>query len=163
VRTYYGTKSAWLTLPVYALEGYALDQSFFGCIPGSSSDCSGYYVAAVKHIVRFRLTTPDGEEHEFRQVEVVSPITSETWQCDSALQLEMDAGLRWRTHDGSQLELAFQGDNAVVTMPGGTRLLFPWKRLYNYTSDDCGTTARVYPVYRSMLGWTAASTMIDRN
>src|SRR5262249_6347331 len=53
VRTYYGTRAPWLTLPVYALEGYAIDQRFFGCIPGTAGGCVGQYVASIQHVVRF--------------------------------------------------------------------------------------------------------------
>src|SRR5262249_38289639 len=127
------------------------------------ANCAGQYTASVQHMLRFRLITPDGEQHEFRQIEFDGKLTNETWQCDSDLQRQMEEGKRWRTHDGSQLDLAFDQGNAVVTMPGGTRILFPWQRQTNVTWPNCGTNTTVFPVFRSPFGYSTASAMIDRN
>src|SRR5262249_38716938 len=139
---------------------HSISIDFFGCV----GDCtpSETYRASTKYIFRYTLTMPDGSQHEFRQMQFnAGALKDEDFQYMKDIQRQLDEGRKWRSINGSQMELDHSNPAmAIVSLPGGQRLYFPWQWQANIIDSGSGGTM---PAYRAEFGQSQASYMQDRN
>lgn len=142
----------WRTMPLYYLRVVPVSATFLTGDPSGSS--WGY----AEYMIRYVLQMPDGTQHELRHFE---PGGAERLRCLAAYHSAF-ATDRWRTGDGSHIELDHSDPRTVVvTMPGGTRLYFPWETEPSLMDGCSHTTITNIRKFRSFE--STATRTEDRN
>ncbi len=141
---------SWRTMPLYRLRIVPVNFVHLG-VPGNSGGFSNFRV-------RYLLTDPDGTQHEFREFRD----GGEKYECMGYYHTRGFASSRWRTLDGTQMELDHSDPrNVVITIPGGSKMHFPWE-----TQDFPGDSCNGPPMRNARKYWSfesSATRVVDRN